>query len=169
MQRVSDNVLYGHYGNFRKRPERLYHAVAVARILQFRGAATPKHLQSLLERVKDWNDEGYGRRKQLLGYFGIKTYEQYLCSELWRAVRALALKDCERCRFCTDMATQVHHRSYDIATVERLYPTCRHCHYKIEFDEYDRKRTFEQARAETIKRELIPDDELSREFRAIIS
>lgn len=160
MNRLTDKQLLGHYGAFNSRPGLFYEAIAVARMIQFRGLKLPRGFDKLLLRVKESPDLGYAHRRKFLGYFGIATYQKYLKSELWAAVRKLALEAHDgRCNFCGVEARQVNHRSYDLATlsgatVERLYPTCGDCHRLIEFDELDRKRTFDEVVAETIARAL---------------
>ena len=83
----------------------------------------------------------YGKRNRRLAKHGIAdSYQEYLKSDLWAAIRARALElDGHKCRCCGSRATQVHHTNYTKATLEgtslkALISLCRPCHKFIEFD-----------------------------------
>lgn len=154
--KISTNRLNGFYGAYRQQPKHIYLAIACGRMLQYRGQKKLRGFEQLLAKTKDWPDEGYPRRSNLLKHFRIETYRDYLRSELWTAVRSLAInRDDRRCSFCRGRASQVHHRSYDISTlsgakIDRLYSTCDDCHRGLEFDEDGYKLSFEVVRLRTI-------------------
>lgn len=86
-------------------------------------------------------------RARTLFYLGFSSYKAYLKSKLWREIRkrVFAAKG-RRCVLCGCKATQIHHRSYDRATLLGLIltflePVCKRCHEGIEFTESGRKRT----------------------------
>ena len=153
--KITNRKLQGFYGYYKSVPRFIYQAIAIGRMIEFRGLRTPNGLGDLLDKVREWPVGDYKRRQELLVYFGIRSYQQYLDCELWKAVRALAMTmHGGGCRFCGHPASQVHHGSYDIATlsgavVDKLYPTCSSCHRLIEFDENDRKRTFGEVVSKT--------------------
>ena len=72
---------------------------------------------------------------------GVDDYAGYLQSDRWKQIRARVLKrDEQRCRRCSNKATQVHHRSYHLDVflgigIKQLVSLCRTCHREIEFDE----------------------------------
>ncbi|AMV20453.1 HNH endonuclease [Planctomyces sp. SH-PL14] len=79
------------------------------------------------------------RAEALLNLGGI-TYDEYLALPLWRSIRERVLNRENRiCRLCAAEATQVHHRTYDLATmlgddISALVALCGTCHELIEFD-----------------------------------
>lgn len=73
-------------------------------------------------------------------------YEQYLNTALWTRIKAwVCQRDEYRCRLCSREYSprsldelDVHHRTYDRATLEGLEDTqlislCRHCHRRVEY------------------------------------
>ena len=89
----------------------------------------------------------YKRRSKNLSSIGFKSYPEYLNSKLWKAIRSKVLKNTHfKCDVCRGKATQVHHRSYSVATLlgkepRWLIPICGECHVDSEFDESGGKRT----------------------------
>jgi 5-methylcytosine-specific restriction endonuclease McrA len=87
----------------------------------------------------------YEKRGPTLRKMGFKSYWEYLQSDLWKKVRAMAFEKNGRvCCCCKGPATQIHHRRYTRKVLEgknlgMLSPICRPCHQAIEFDG-DRKR-----------------------------
>lgn len=67
------------------------------------------------------------------------SYEEYLESPLWKAIRNLVLVRADHVCCCCDMrAIQVHHENYSRETMlgirtDKLHAICRGCHYEIEF------------------------------------
>ena len=65
---------------------------------------------------------------------GYRSYQEYLDSDFWKAIRKSVLKrDDYKCRICGCAATEVHHRNYKPATMngrslKGLWSICRGCH-----------------------------------------
>lgn len=83
-------------------------------------------------------------------------YREYLKSRKWKKIRARVLRrDKGLCRLCeTRRATQVHHRSYDVATMkgdrlEALYSVCRQCHDLLTFDVVGERRSMKEMQRKT--------------------
>jgi len=82
----------------------------------------------------------YQERNRLLADMGFATYAEYLQSDLWRAIRRRVFRrDRGRCRFCDQLASQVHHGTYDGPhlrgeRITKLYSCCRPCHEAMELD-----------------------------------
>ena len=75
--------------------------------------------------------EGVGPDGMRLGEY--ESYNEYLKSGAWRALRAAAFaRDLDRCIDCGRQATEVHHRNYpryvEETTVDDLVCLCRPCH-----------------------------------------
>jgi hypothetical protein len=93
----------------------------------------------------------YERRDATLRTMGYESYSRYLASPLWRKIRARVLKDFDgECFLCHESAAQVHHRSYDEATLKgddttQLVAICRTCHELGEFDSRGRKTSLHQC------------------------
>jgi hypothetical protein len=90
----------------------------------------------------------YQKRDVVLKRLGFPSYWSYLMSDLWSTIRTrvLVLKGTE-CRCCLNRASEIHHTSYSREVLvgmdlEPLIPLCKSCHYKVEFDSRDRKRSF---------------------------
>jgi hypothetical protein len=86
-----------------------------------------------------------------LARIGFESYPDYLASGLWKGIRTRVLTRSNTCIRCRGIATQVHHQSYDYATmagdsVERLHPICRPCH-KAASMIGERKATLAEANA----------------------
>lgn len=87
-----------------------------------------------------WNcNNPYADRDENLKRLGFKSYRQYIESPFWAGIRDRALKRaqglCERCG--SGRSIQVHHRSYDLATlagtsIDSLTVVCRSCHCEAE-------------------------------------
>jgi len=91
----------------------------------------------------------YERRNRELRQLGFATYKDFLRSDLWKQTRAKVLAGFSKCLLCGQPSTQVHHMSYDTATLLgiRLYrciALCEPCHKNIEFDD-GKKLTLCQA------------------------
>jgi hypothetical protein len=82
----------------------------------------------------------FHRRNQILKKLGYKTYEEYLKSAFWSAVRRRTLtRDRFICRLCPNKATEVHHTVYDFftlkgKTLQHLYAICSPCHERVTFE-----------------------------------
>lgn len=80
----------------------------------------------------------YRYRNDNLERMGFRSYRAYLKSELWKSIRSRVLGEKPICEACAKRkATQVHHRSYDPATlkgenVNSLSAICSRCHRKGE-------------------------------------
>lgn len=116
-------------------------------------------------------DNPYAYRDDNLRAMGFKNYRAYLRSDLWASIRMRALLRepagmCDKCR--EQAATQVHHRSYDPATLrgdslDSLSRVCRKCHYRAErpndkgqgrYDRYKSAGDFMVQRTHPRKRQL---------------
>ena len=97
------------------------------------------------------NGGDYEGRRLNLAAMGFETYEAYLDSTLWKAIRQSVLRrDRGKCVLCKDPAEQVHHLDYRLSVLKggnnrRLVSLCGRCHIEVEFD-LGRKRTFRQSR-----------------------
>ncbi len=79
---------------------------------------------------------GYSLRNKRLISFGFTSYQSFLASPYWKAVRRAFKeinqqreKDC--CIVCKNLIYDIHHRSYQRICQERfidLLPLCRECH-----------------------------------------
>ena len=96
----------------------------------------------------------YEYRDDNLRRLGFDGYGQYLKSELWADIRRRVLERagniCEACH--KRDATQVHHRSYDPATlrgesINALTAVCARCHRKAERTEQPKARVEDEAPA----------------------
>ena len=90
----------------------------------------------------------YRNRNDRLSELGI-TYQQYLATDEWKAIRKSVLMNSPPCLLCSSKASQVHHTDYEWETLlglrtAALAPLCDGCHSGIEFDG-KRKRTLAQA------------------------
>jgi hypothetical protein len=124
------------------------------------------------DRSRWWNlNNPYGYRDENLLRMGFSSYRAYLKSELWKDIRARVLARapdglCEKCKRAP--ATQVHHRSYDPATlagttIDSLTKTCARCHTKAErpddrgqtrYDRYKNSSTFLLGGKQTREKEI---------------
>ena len=83
------------------------------------------------------------------------NYTEYLQSTKWKKIRKRVLgRDRGKCRLCERRASQVHHGSYDQATmdgsrIDRLYSLCRACHELISFDAVGAVRPFKAVQRKT--------------------
>ena len=86
----------------------------------------------------DRNLEAYARRNRTLLELGFRSYQDYLRSDLWQAIRLRILGGWQReCR-CGKTAFEVHHTSYSRAVLlgedqSGLLPVCRECHQRAEY------------------------------------
>ena len=76
----------------------------------------------------------YRYRNDNLERMGFRTFRAYLKSDLWKSIRVRVLEWSPLCQSCfKKKATQVHHRSYDPATLKgdelrSLTALCARCH-----------------------------------------
>lgn len=89
-------------------------------------------------------------------------YEQYLNTALWTRIKAwVRIRDAYSCRLCLHQSSphsleelDVHHRSYDQATLEglegaQLISLCRRCHHRVEwFADGSRRRDLREKEVE---------------------
>lgn len=94
----------------------------------------------------------YRTRSRDLRAIGFKSYEEYLRSDLWAAIRRRVFKEIsDKCAACNAPASEVHHRDYrpDMLRghyIADLVPLCRTCHNYIEFTDAGAKvTTLEEA------------------------
>ncbi len=79
----------------------------------------------------------YKVRERSIRSLGYSSYTQYLASALWKEIRIAQLASSPRCTRCAKKATQVHHASYDLATMSgdnrsALLSACAGCHRQAE-------------------------------------
>lgn len=83
---------------------------------------------------------GYDRRDEILAGLRFPTYGHYLRSATWQWVRTKVFREKgSHCTICGNRATELHHNQYsrDVLLgkdIEPIYPICRDCHKRIEFD-----------------------------------
>ena len=83
-------------------------------------------------------NDPYQYRADNLRHIGFMSYRAYLHSDLWKVIRASVLTAEPQCQKCyVKTATQVHHRSYDLATLRgddlrSLSALCSRCHRRAE-------------------------------------
>lgn len=93
----------------------------------------------------------YERRNEVLHSLGFQSYKDYLCSPLWRLIRARVFQQKGRlCLLCGSSATELHHHRYhrnDLIGKKTKFidPICRECHEKIEFSS-GRKNKLHEAK-----------------------
>jgi 5-methylcytosine-specific restriction endonuclease McrA len=81
------------------------------------------------------------------------NYRKYLKSKLWKHIRRNVLRrDRWICASCGNKATEVHHISYDPATLkgerlEELMSLCRECHEAVGNDMFGMRRPMKDQRA----------------------
>lgn len=107
---------------------------------------------------------------------GFKSYEEYRSSDLWSKIRSAVLsRDRWKCQYCRvdkkSKASQVHHLSYDEATmrgerIDTLASVCHTCHKVIEFDGEGKKRPFQKVKAMTPGRVQGIRQKIERSFLA---
>jgi hypothetical protein len=125
----------------------------------------------------------YEERSRNLRSLGFTSYEAYLASDLWAAIRERVLtRDRRRCRLCPREASQIHHTKYTRDALlgkdlKWLAAICGGCHRYVEFDPRTGKKrrarevgnVFRKARHRwkaIMWRE--ETDPLTQEFRAIV-
>ncbi|KKM74076.1 hypothetical protein LCGC14_1404030 [marine sediment metagenome] len=98
----------------------------------------------------------YGKRDRLIKSLGFDSYQDYLDSGFWKAIRNRILKrDLNSCTICGSPANQVHHLRYTPKVLlgiktKWLKSICSSCHYTVEFSD-GCKVTVGQAGKRTIK------------------
>lgn len=94
----------------------------------------------------------YRRRNKRLRDMGFSSYEDYLLSELWAAIRVKVLaRDGRKCQACGKPASIAHHSSYSKGTLDGqnlrgIWSLCRPCHKFIEFSGDGAKTPVKKAR-----------------------
>jgi hypothetical protein len=112
-----------------------------------RGRFCPIHQEESDQRLKNT----YQERSLHLAALGFLSYKAYLGSKLWKTIRTRVLDQFNyRCEYCSNEATQVHHSSYDMATLKgetlkHLHPVCNTCHEQGEYFTNKDKATPHQA------------------------
>ncbi|MFA5381876.1 MAG: hypothetical protein WC356_01835 [Candidatus Micrarchaeia archaeon] len=96
----------------------------------------------------------YKQRNISLQKLGFKTYQEYLCSDLWRKIRRKVLgREKNICQIChKNIATQIHHHNYKYETLRgdkrklrHLVAICGDCHKKAEFSDCGDKSSLPEA------------------------
>lgn len=109
-----------------------------------------------------------------LKMLGFSSYQQYLKSPLWQAVKCKVFAvNGKECLLCNNPASTVHHRKYTALTLigeqlNYLSPICNSCHKMIEFDTDGSKLAsddVEEYVAEHLRQNEVRFDEVSQEFR----
>ena len=103
----------------------------------------------------------YLERQHVIQQLGFSNYKEYLQSDLWKIIRKHILaRDAYHCRArrCNNRTNEVHHFTYDSATLigrspYTLVSLCRECHYSIEFDG-DKKRPLKEVQIKTLEKVL---------------
>lgn len=95
--------------------------------------------------------KAYHQRNCKIKELGYSTYRAYLKSDDWRIIRTRKLTKYPWCLLCPNPSSQVHHISYDYATLLGLndfllIQLCSKCHEELEFDG-NRKRERKEANA----------------------
>lgn len=91
----------------------------------------------------------YESRRLVLSSLGYASYQEYLDSDDWKAIKGKVLRRDPFCFGCGGRAWQVHHMAYSFEVLlgtrtSMLVPICRECHEKIEFRGKE-KRTVVEA------------------------
>lgn len=95
---------------------------------------------------RDLPPRGDLQRQESLRELGFETYRKYLATDLWCRIKSRVLtRHKARCACCGRKAKIVHHRQYDVGTLngtdlQWLVAVCGRCHKRIEFSG-DQKRT----------------------------
>lgn len=81
---------------------------------------------------------------------GFTSYNKYLESELWKAIRLRVMSAKPDCELCGRPSELVHHQSYSQEALRGeetcyLVSCCRKCHRIIHFDDSGGKRRFKEA------------------------
>lgn len=127
--------------SMKKRRNRGSHRQSVVRALE--------NYQRNHGRKDKW--EPYRLRDAILRDMGFDSYQQYLQSDKWAAIRSRALlKNQGRCFKCGRQATQVHHSRYEHKglsgqSLRHLWPVCAKCHTSAEVSESGEKRSIHSA------------------------
>ena len=96
-------------------------------------------------KVREWSHgisqegiDAYHERRSSLAVLGYSSYDAYLKSSLWKAIRWKVLKQHAKCHRCGKWALQVHHKSYSLEVMQGLVlddllAVCRSCHKRSEY------------------------------------
>lgn len=108
-----------------------------------------RHLK--FARYKRGVREIYQLRNAILSDLGFFSYQAYLLSKQWQNIRKKSLEKFDgKCFICSQKATEVHHSDYTIGnlsgkTIEDLWPVCRTCHERLEFDINGNRRNLDDV------------------------
>ncbi len=116
----------------------------------------------------------YRLRDGILKKMGYESYPEYLKSDFWLDIKTRVLeRDDHICQICGSPTTIVHHRRYDLRTLQgikshlkKIISLCSTCHYDVEIGKSGNKREFWDA--ERILDEMLWKREL-RESRIRIN
>lgn len=94
--------------------------------------------------MKQEEKNPYAERNRSLETLGFRSYEAYLESGLWKRIRDRKLSSAPACGRCGKKARQLHHGSYDLATMsgeslDALIPACDKCHRHVELAVAERR------------------------------
>lgn len=92
----------------------------------------------------------YKVRDRTLAALGFRSYREYLASSLWRGLARSHRFANPDCILCGSPVEEVHHKSYDRATLagekpDGLVSLCSAHHREVEFAGWGRKRTPRQV------------------------
>lgn len=93
----------------------------------------------------------YKERDEILLEIGYKNYQEYLSSDLWKAIRRKVFYKCgNKCKLCQKEANVIHHKGYGKnillgLMLDPLIPLCHSCHSKVEFHPDNTKRSLMEA------------------------
>lgn len=98
-------------------------------------------IQAFYKEIYRSNELFYKTNPDALYNLASMDYQNYLQSPYWLIVRSIALhRDSFKCVVCEEMATCVHHLSYDEDVLygkdlDQVVSLCESCHHKIEFSD----------------------------------
>ena len=112
-------------------------------------------------RVRVSYNGGYWKLGHSLERLGFSTYQEYLSSPLWNAIRREILyRDQSECLslYCRRLTKiiQVHHLDYSLETLKgeqpwELVSLCKHCHELVEFSASGKKLNLYASRERTLR------------------
>lgn len=103
------------------------------------------------KRLVPWiEEEAYEQRDIILAGLGFKSYDEYLCSEVWKQIRDSYLGKFRSCFCCGEFANQIHHRFYSEGNLtgrdqHGLFSICAQCHRQVEFKPSGQKASLGEA------------------------
>lgn len=90
-------------------------------------------------------------RWRVMQDLGLDSYDQYLSSPIWKAIRTLSMiQNNHRCIRCGDYASEVHHQDYHKDTMlgyrmGSLVPVCHNCHNQAHNNPDGSRRSLTEA------------------------